>query len=597
MAMSGTKKALLIVGGIVAVFALVIVIGIAIVVSIFRKSEPAIHDNSLLTLRVTGSLPDYSPDDPFKRFFGGPDQSLTGLVTQFKKAKVDKRIKAILLEVDMSGVGWGKAEELREAIADFRSSGKPVYAYIEFGLNKEYYIATACDKIYVPPPGELFINGLAADVMFFRGSLDKLGIYPDIYQIGKYKSAGDMFTQKQMTDAHREYVNSLLDDLYGRYVNTIAQSRKKTPDEIRALIDNAPYSAAKAKEVGLIDESAYRDDVEKQIKTQLGYKDADAFTPVRGTDYRDVSPESLGLNEGERIAVIFASGTIGSGSSQNSPSGEQSIGSDTVSKAVSDAAADKTIKAIILRVDSPGGSGLASDIIWHAVEAANQKKPVVVSMSDVAASGGYYISAAASKIIAEPSSITGSIGVVAGKPVMRGLYDWLGISNEYVLRGKNAGMFRETEKFSDDERAKFEDWIKTTYYQDFVPKVAKGRKKDPQSVDSVGQGRVWTGAQAKDRGLVDDFGGLDKAIEVAKDLAKIPKDKGVERVILPYPQTFLQQLLSGTNDSSNTKVEQQRAIAAVLPEDAKRAFRYMALMDQMRNGEVMLLMPFDIRIR
>ena len=597
MAMSGTKKALLIVGGIVAVFALVIVIGVAIVVSVFRKSEPTIRDNSLLTLRVAGSLPDYSPDDPFKKYFGGPDQSLTGLVMQFKKAKVDKRIKAILLEVDISGVGWGKAEELREAITDFRSSGKPVYAYVEFGLNKEYYIATACDKIYVPPPGELFINGLAADVMFFRGSLDKIGIYPDIYQIGKYKSAGDMFTQKQMTDAHREYVNSLLDDLYGRYVNTIAQSRKKTPDEIRALIDNAPYGAAKAKEVGLIDESAYRDDVEKQIKTQLGYKDADAFTPVRGTDYRDVSPESLGLNEGERIAVIYASGTIGSGSSQNSPSGEQSIGSDTVSKAVTDAAADKTIKAIILRVDSPGGSGLASDIIWHAVEAANQKKPVVVSMSDVAASGGYYISAAASKIIAEPSSITGSIGVVAGKPVMRGFYDWLGISNEYVLRGKNAGMFRETEKFSDDERAKFEDWIKTTYYQDFVPKVAKGRKKDPQSVDSVGQGRVWTGAQAKDRGLVDDFGGLDKAIEVAKDLAKIPKDKGVERVIFPYPQTFLQQLLSGTNDNSNTKVEQQRAIAAALPEDAKRALRYMALMDQMRNGEVMLLMPFDIRIR
>ena len=597
MAMSGTKKALLIVGGIVAVFALVIVIGVAIVVSVFRKSEPTIRDNSLLTLRVAGSLPDYSPDDPFKKYFGGPDQSLTGLVMQFKKAKVDKRIKAILLEVDISGVGWGKAEELREAITDFRSSGKPVYAYVEFGLNKEYYIATACDKIYVPPPGELFINGLAADVMFFRGSLDKLGIYPDIYQIGKYKSAGDMFTQKQMTDAHREYVNSLLDDLYGRYVNTIAQSRKKTPDEIRALIDNAPYGAAKAKAVGLIDESAYRDDVEKQIKTQLGYKDADAFTPVRGTDYRDVSPESLGLNEGERIAVIYASGTIGSGSSQNSPSGEQSIGSDTVSKAVTDAAADKTIKAIILRVDSPGGSGLASDIIWHAVEAANQKKPVVVSMSDVAASGGYYISAAASKIIAEPSSITGSIGVVAGKPVMRGFYDWLGISNEYVLRGKNAGMFRETEKFSDDERAKFEDWIKTTYYQDFVPKVAKGRKKDPQSVDSVGQGRVWTGAQAKDRGLVDDFGGLDKAIEVAKDLAKIPKDKGVERVIFPYPQTFLQQLLSGTNDNSNTKVEQQRAIAGALPEDAKRALRYMALMDQMRNGEVMLLMPFDIRIR
>ena len=595
--MSGTRKAILIIVGILGAVVLVGFIGVALIWATFRKSEPTIRDNSVLALRVAGSLPDYTPDDPFKKWFGGPDQSLSGLVMQFKKAKVDKRIKAILLDVNFSGVGWGKAEELRDAITDFRSSGKPVYAYIEFGLNKEYYIATACDKIIVPPPGELFINGLAADVMFFRGSLDKLGIYPDIYQIGKYKSAGDMFTQKQMTDAHREYINSMLDDLYGRYVNTIAQARHKTPEEVRALIDNAPYSAAKAKEAGLIDEMLYRDDVEKQFKKMLGYKETDQFVTVRSSEYRDVSPESLGLNKGERIAVIYATGDIGSGSSQNSPSGDQSIGSDTVAKALNDAAADKTLKAIVLRVDSPGGSGLASDIIWHAVEAANAKKPVVVSMSDVAASGGYYISASASRIIAQPSTITGSIGVLAGKPVMRGFYDWLGISNEYVLRGKTAGMFRETEKFSDEERAKFEDWIKTTYYGDFVPKVAKGRNKDAQFIDSVGQGRVWTGAQAKDRGLVDDFGGLDKAIEVAKQLAKIPADKGVERVILPYPTTFLQELLSGGSDNSNTQLEQQRAVFAAMPEDARRALRYMQLMDKMKNGESMLLMPFDLRIK
>ena len=595
--MSGTRKTVLIILGIFGALILAAIIGIAILWASLRRGEPSIRDNSVLTLRVAGPLPDYSPDDPFKKWFGGPDQSLTGLIMSFKKAKVDKRIKAILLDVNLSGVGWGKAEEIRDAITDFRSSGKPVYAYVEFGLNKEYYIATACDKIIVPPPGELFINGLAADVMFFRGSLDKLGIYPDIFQIGKYKSVGDMFTQKQMTDAHREYINSMLDDLYNHYVNAIAQGRHKTPDEVRALIDNAPYGAAKAKEAGLVDETLYRDDVEKEFKKLLGYKDTDTFTPVRSADYRDVSPESLGLNKGEKIAVIYASGDIGSGSSENSPSGDQSIGSDTVAKALNDAAADNTIKAVVLRVDSPGGSGLASDIIWHAVEATNQKKPVVVSMSDVAASGGYYISASASKIIAQPSTITGSIGVVAGKPVMRGFYDWLGISNEYVLRGKNAGMFRETEKFSDDERAKFEDWIKTTYYQDFVPKVAQGRHKDAQYVDSVGQGRVWTGAQAKDRGLVDDFGGLDKAIEVAKQLAKIPADKGVQRVILPYPTTFLQELLNGGSENSNTQVEQQRAVFAALPEDARRALRYMQLMDRMKNGESMLLMPYDIRVK
>ncbi|HEX6730911.1 MAG TPA: signal peptide peptidase SppA [Pyrinomonadaceae bacterium] len=596
MAMSGTKKTLLIITGVLAVLVFVVLLGIAMIVATFRKGEPSIRDNSVLALRVAGTLPDYSPDDPFKKFFGGPDQSLTGLVMQFKKAKADKRIKAILLDINLSGIGWGKAEEIRDAIKDFRGSGKPVYAFMELGLNKEYYIATACDKIYVPPPGELFVNGLAADVMFFRGSLDKLGIYPDIYQIGKYKSAGDMFTQKQMTDAHREYINSLLDDLFIRYVNTIAEARKKTPEEIRTLIDNAPYNGPKAKEVGLIDEVAYRDEVEKQIKASLGYKETDEFTPVRG-EYRDVSPESLGLNKGERMAVIYATGDIGSGRSENSPSGDQSIGSDTLSKAVTDAANDKSIKAIVIRVDSPGGSGLASDIIWHAVENANQKKPVVVSMGDVAASGGYYISASAAKIVAQPSTITGSIGVVAGKPVMKGFYDWLGISNEYVLRGKTAGMFRETEKFSDEERVKFEEWIKTTYYQDFVPKVAKGRKKDVQYIDSVGQGRVWTGGQAKERGLVDEFGGLDRAIEVAKELAKIPADKGVQRVILPYQQTFIQQLLSSGNDNSNTQIAQQRAMLATLPEDARRAFRFMALMERMKNGEAMMVMPYDIRVK
>src|ERR1043165_5746282 len=596
MAMSTTRKVLLIIGSIVLALVMMVVVGIAILATVFGSKTPSIEDNSVLTLKVSGALPDYVPDDPVRKFLGGQPQSLSSLLAQLRKAKADKRISAILVDIDMSEAGWAKSEEIRDAIADVRPA-KPVYCYMETGLNKDYYIATACDKIFVPPPGELFTIGLAADVMFFRGSLDKLGVYPDIYQIGKYKSAGDMFTQKQMTDAHREYINSMLDDLFSHYVNAIAQARHKSADDVRNLIDNAPYSAAQARQAGLIDDSLYHDGVEQQLKKLLGYKDSDTFTPVRAADYRDVEPEPLGLNEGERVAVIYATGDIGSGSSQNSPSGEQSIGSDTLAKAMTDVAAGKSIKAIVLRVDSPGGSGLASDIIWHAVEAANQKKPVVVSMADVAASGGYYISASAAKIVAQPSTITGSIGVVAGKPVVRGFYDWLGISNEYVLRGKNAGMFRETEKFSDDERAKFEQWIKDTYYNDFVPKVAKGRKRDPQFIDSVGQGRVWTGGQAKERGLVDDFGGVDKAIEVAKQLAQITADKGVERVILPYPQTFLQQLLSGSNENANTEVEKQRMVYAALPEDARRALRYMQLMERMKNGESIFLMPFDVRVK
>ena len=261
---------------------------------------------------------------------------------------------------------------------------------------------------------------------------------------------------------------------------------------------------------------------------------------------------------------------------------------------------DKSIKAVVLRVDSPGGSGLASDIIWKAIESLKEKKPVVVSMSDVAASGGYYIACNANKIVAEPSTITGSIGVVGGKPVVKGLYDWLGITNEYVMRGKNAGMFRETEKFSDSERQKFQEFLNATY-DDFTTKVAKGRSKEKNYIDSIGQGRVWTGQQGKERGLVDEYGGIDYAIEVAKALAKIPASQGVQRVIRPQPPTFFEQLMSGgsSDDEAQTtaKMKQQESILSALPQDVRQALRYAQLLDRARNGDVLYLLPFDLRIR
>lgn len=597
MAMSRTRKIVIIISGLVLALILVVLLGLAALVAAFRQGEPPIAANSVLTLRVAGELPDYVPEDPFRRIFGGPEQSLSGLVLQFKKAKVDKRIKAILLTVDMSTAGWGKSEEIRDAIADFRSSGKSVYAYMEYATDKEYYIATACDKVYLAPPGELFINGLAADVMFFRGSLDKLGVYPDMVQMGKYKTAVETFTRKDMSEANREFMNSWLDDSFGRYIDTIAKARGKSPEDMRTIIDDAPHGSAKAKELGLIDGVAYRDEIEKELKSKLGYKETEPLPLVRGSSYNSVDPESLGLDKGEKIAVIYATGEINSGTSENSPSGDQSIGSDTMVRALNEARDDTSIKAIVIRVDSPGGSGLASDIIWHAVESAKAKKPVVISMGDVAASGGYYIAAGASKIVAQPSTITGSIGVFAGKPVVKGFYDWLGISNEYILRGKQAGMFRESEKFTPEERAKFEDLVKRMYYEEFVPKVAKGRSKTNEYVDSVAQGRVWTGAQGKERGLVDEFGGLDRAVEVAQELANIPKDKGVHRVILPYPQTFLQELFSAGRDQTSVKTQQQQAVMSALPEDARRAMRYMMMLDRMKNGEAWLILPFDVVVR
>ncbi len=597
--MSKTRKVVLIISGIVIALVLVGVLGIAIIVSAFRGNPPSIRDNSVLVLKVAGPLPDFVPDDPFRRLFGGQPLSLNSLLAQLRKAKVDKRITAVMLEIDMPETGWAKAEEIRGAIADFRMSGKPVYAYMEYGMNKDYYIATACDKIFLPPPGELFTNGLAADVMFFRGSLDKLGIYPDIYQIGKYKSAGDTFTQKQMTDAHREFINSLLDDLSGRYLDGIAKARGKSAAEVKTLIDNAPYTAKQARDVGLIDGAAYHDDVEKELKKRLGYKDSDDLHIAKASEYRQISQESLGLNKGEKIAVVYAAGDIMSGKSQFGGQGETTIGSDSLVKTIEEARDDKGVKAIVLRIDSPGGSGLASDIIWRAIESAKEKKPVVVSMSDVAASGGYYIACNANKIVAEPSTITGSIGVVGGKPVIKGFYDWIGVTNEWVLRGQNSGMFRESEKFSDSERKKWLEFLGTTY-DDFTSKVAKGRKKEQTYIDSIGQGRVWTGQQGKERGLVDEYGGLDKAIEIAKQLANIPADKSVQRVILPHPPGFFEQLTSGGGeDDADARVsaKQQEAIMATLPEGLRHAFRYAQMLDRAKNGEVMLLLPFDLRIK
>src|SRR6185312_10087533 len=252
MAMSKTRKTILINSGILLGVILIGTLAVALVVSAFRGKSPSIQDNSVLAVKISGSLPDYVPDDPFRRLLGGQPQDLKTVLTNLRKAKVDRRITAVMLDIDMSEAGWAKSEEIRAAIEDFRTSGKPVYAYMETGLNKDYYIATACDKIFLPPPGELFTIGLAADVMFFRGSLDKLGIYPDVYQIGKYKSAGDTFTQKQMTDAHREYINALLDDLNSRYLDAIAKARSKSVDDVKNLIDNAPYSAAAAKQAGMI---------------------------------------------------------------------------------------------------------------------------------------------------------------------------------------------------------------------------------------------------------------------------------------------------------------------------------------------------------
>jgi protease-4 len=550
-------------------------------------------------LNVSGDLPDYTPDDPLARAFGiGQKQSFTSLLTQLRKAKVDTRIQAVMLDINFPGIGWGKADELRDAVKDFRTSGKPIYAYLEIGTNREYYIATSADKIFVPPSGDIYVNGFAAEAMFYKGSLDKLGIEADVIQIGpKYKNAPDQYTRTSMGDGQKEVINAVMDEYYGRLTNAIAESRKKTPEDVKTLIDGAPYNAVKAKGLGLIDEAFYQEQVYDELKTRLGYKEGEKVRTISGGEYRETPADSLGLNNGERVAVIYASGAITIGSSNDSPFGSQMVGSDTIVRAVNDAAEDKSIKAIVLRVDSPGGSALASDMMWYALEKAKEKKPVVVSMSDTAASGGYYIACNANKIVAEPSTITGSIGMFMGKPVIKGLYNWLGVSNEYTMRGKNAGIFRETEHWTPEEKAKMTEQANGVYYDNFVPKVAKGRGKTNEEVDTLGQGRVWTGTQAKERGLIDEFGGLEKAIEVAKQLANLPADKDVRRVAYPEGKTFFERLAQGGISAETEEQKAQAALVRSMPEDVQKALRFAEIFDRMKRGEAMMMMPFELEIK
>ena len=599
MPISRRRKLVFILTGLIALV-LALVIGVALLASLFGGGT-RVPANSVLVLRVGGTLPDNTASDPVaNRFFGTPNESLTNLVLQLKKAKVDKRIGGVLMQIDAPlTVGWAKLDELRDAIADVRTT-KPVYAHMELALNKEFYLATACDKIFVEPEGTLFTTGLAADVTFYKGSLDKLGVKAETFQIGKYKNYPDQFTRTEMSDAQREVVNAIIDDQFARFVSVVSQARRKSPEDVRLFIDNSPMTAARARDAGMIDGANHRDEIEEDLRKRLGYKDSEKrLRFIAGSSYRDVSPESLDLNTGERIAVIYAPGAIGSGESGGGPFSDESTGSDSLRRALRTAADDERIRAVVLRVDSPGGSSIASDIIYDAVEEVKaKKKPVVVSMADYAASGGYFISANADRIVAHPSTVTGSIGVFAGKPVVSGLYEWLGISNEYVLRGKNAGYFRETEDFTPDERARFESLLNDFYNNSFVPKVAKGRSKSPEYINSIAQGRVWTGAQARERGLVDEFGGLDRAIEIAKELANIPKEDSIRRVVLPAPRSLLQDLLGSNGDYAQAKARrEQRAIVEQLPTEVHRALKHAALFSRIRRGETMAMLPFEMDVR
>lgn len=508
-----------------------------IVTALLIGREPRVASNSTLTVRVSGNLEEIEPGGLVGSLIEAPP-TVRGLVDTLRKAKVDDRINSVVLRPSGTAALWGKVQEVRDAVIDFKRSKKPIVAYLEYGGEQEFYLASACDKVFLMPHASLDLTGMASYELFLRGMLDKIGAYPDALHIGEYKTASNTLTERTFTPPHREMAESLNTDLYEQLVRGIAEGRRKSEADVRAMIDHGPYLPEDAVRAGLVDDVAYEDELDDKAPL---VKSAGNVRFMEQDEYRSVSLSSLGLNKGQRIAVIYAVGIISSGeSSYDSPQGLVA-GSDTIVRYLRKARADNSIKAIVLRIDSPGGSAIASDVIWREVQLTRESKPVVASMSDVAASGGYYIAMPAHAIVAEPATLTGSIGVVMVKFVIDGTLKKLGMNMEAVTRGRYADLYSPIRPFSGEERKRVHDQMQATY-DAFVEKAAAGRNTTPERIDSVAQGRVWTGRQAKQIGLVDELGGLQRALSVAKERAKLDPDEEVELVLFPPKKSLYEAL-------------------------------------------------------
>ena len=547
--------------------------------AVFVGRPPRVEGNSTLVLRVGGDLQEVEPGGLVGSFFEAPP-TVRSVVESLRKAKADGRVTSVIIRPTSTASLWGKVQEVRDAIVDFKSSKKPIIAYLEYGGEQEFYLASACDKVFLMPTATLDLTGIASYELFLRGTLDKIGAYPDALHIGEYKTASNQLTERTFTPAHREMAESLNRDLYEQLLKGIASGRQKPEAEVRKLIDHGPFLPEDAVRAGLVDDVAYEDELDDKVSLGRG-----RTTFLEQHDYRSIPLNSLGLNRGPRIAVLYAVGVITSGeSSYDSPQGDV-LGSDTFIRYLRKARADDSIRAIVLRVDSPGGSAIASDVIWREVELTRAVKPVIASMSDVAASGGYYIAMPAHKIVAEPATLTGSIGVVMVKFVIDGTLKKLGMNMEGVSQGRYANLYSPIRPFSPEERAKIQEQMQATY-DAFVEKAAAGRHTTPEKIDAVAQGRVWTGQQAKEIGLVDELGGLERALALAKEHAKIARDSDVELVIYP-PKRSLYESLSSIGSS-----ERSALLSAFLGLGDRRALQTLtAPLRVFRRGEPLAIMP------
>ena len=554
-----------------SLLALVVVIFIIFgVVGSKSAKKPIIKDHSYLVVDIYGEIPAYdAPGGIMGEVLGGDSETLHRILSNLEKAAADKRIEGVIVKVSSSNtLGTAMAEEIRGALKKVRESGKPVYAFGDTFDRKTVYLASACDSIFMPPAGYMVFTGMGGSANFIKKTLDKLGIKPNLHQIREYKSAAEMMTRTESSPEAREMRQWMADEMWDMQIGAISEDRKLSEDKIVELMRHALFTPKEAAEAGLIDRVLYWDELENRLK---GDKDEKLRT-VTQSNYAKIDRAKVGLKGKKKIAVVHAHGMIGGRQSRVDPLLGMMMGHETVSADLRRARMDKDIAAVVFRVDSRGGEGLASDLISREVQATAAVKPVVVSMIDVAASGGYMISYRASKIVADPMTITGSIGSINAKLNMAGLYDKLGITWDDFEKGPNGLLYSDHQDFTEEQRARFEDnhW---DGFNEWFYDVAKHRGIPADQLEKLAMGRVWTGRQAKENKLIDEVGGLDKAIAVAKELAGIPADQQVTLLHYPKKKGLLETIMSEGGPTTAVRW----AVYRFIREDFGRTLEFLAM--------------------
>ncbi len=536
-----------------------------------------------------------------------------GIVEDLERAQKDKSVDGVVLRVGRIRAGWGKVEEIRGAVKDVRAEGKEVVCFLQSGGELEFYLATAADRIVMRPSSSIMLTGLRAEVVFLKNMLDKVGVEAEMVQVGKYKGAAEPLTRTKASEPYKKVINQLLDGMYKRLTGAIAEKMGKSREHVANLVDRGPYTGKRAKKVGLVDHLMYyREYLRSLQKREKGpftlaqrYSRDREMEPPLGAGAKNIMQMLLGMGsgfpgeefpEGPTIAVLYAVGPIVRDDPNNMRIGDWVVNAERLVAYIRQLRKRENVRALVVRIDSAGGSAEASDMIWRALERTNEEKPVVASMSDVAASGGYYIASGGRYILADAGTLTGSIGVVGGKIVYRKLLDKLGVTIDVFQRGENAGLLSPVETFSRSEEERFRGLLEETY-RIFLKRVSQSRQMELEKLRPWAQGRPLTGKQAVKAGLVDEIGGLQKAIQKARSEAGIPEDTDVSVVRVPRSESILKVLFTGRNPG--VEWNGLNALSpSMLPGNAQSIITYLQVAKKlMENHTAAALLPMHIKIR